>query len=1011
MTRPQSVRRDVLYILFAISGFSGLIYESIWSHYLKLFLGHAAYAQTLVLAIFMGGMAIGAWLTSRYTVRWKNLLLAYAIIEGVIGVFALVFHNVFVVTTEFAYTSVIPNFVSPSSVNVFKWLLAGALILPQSILLGATFPLMSAGLIRRFPQNPGASVAMLYFTNSLGAAIGVLVSGFVLIDAVGLPGTLLTGGLVNVLLALVVWSLVRGTSEKAIAIPARRTDDSDTGLSRLLLGASFLTGAASFMYEIGWIRMLNLVLGTSTHAFELMLSAFILGLAFGGLWIRRRIDGLKQPILFLAIVQVTMGLLALATLVAYNSSFDLMRVIMDSLARTSNGYRLFNIASHAIALGIMLPATFCAGMTLPLITHVLMRQRLGEKSIGATYAANTLGAIVGVFFAIHVGLPVTGIKGLLLIGAALDMALAVVLVRVALDRVSWRMPAAAATIAATALIAVTFGVELDRYKMASGVYRTGGLYGPASAEVLFHKDGKTATVDLLKHSDGTVSIHTNGKPDASLNVTANKVATGDESTMTMFATIPLALHPRARTVANIGLGSGLSTHVLLGAPNIERVDTIEIEPAMIEGAQGFGTRVERTFQDARSHIYIDDAKTFFAAHRSRYDIIMSEPSNPWVSGVAGLFSDEFYRRVRTYLNPGGLFVQWLQLYEIDPGLVASVIKAMNRNFMDYAIYFANDGDIIVVARANGRLILPDFESVLAHPRLAEEMRKVNVVTVQDLTLRYLGDRMLLEPLFATFDVPPNSDFFPVLDLNAVRARFMRRDAGELFSLRAEPLPVLEMLGSISSRVDKTQVTLNPKFALTRFVRAATQVRDVYLNGTLAPLQETTLDANLARHLVAIQQFARDCHDRLAPALWFDSVFHIASITFQNLSPQENALLSRRWRASDCYARLSAAEKEALALFQAVGQRDGTSMARIAERLLSANVEPNREQSTYLLGAGMLGYLAQNRPADALRLWSGHRSQVQTNDKPLSFMFRLLLAHSIRPDMKKETGEVVANKGS
>jgi spermidine synthase len=265
-------QRNLFYLLFTLSGFSGLIYESIWSHYLKLFLGHAAYAQTLVLAIFMGGMAIGSWLAGRYSVRWRNLLLGYALTEGVIGLCALVFHGVFVSATELAYSTVIPEIGSPWAVDLFKWSLAGSLILPQSILLGATFPLMSAGLIRRFPAESGTSLAMLYFTNSLGAAVGVLVSGFVLMNAVGLPGTILTAGLINIALALVVWSLVRNTPEKpGRATPPKSAKDAAHGW-HLLLTASLLTGAASFMYEIGWIRMLSLVLGSSTHSFELMLS-------------------------------------------------------------------------------------------------------------------------------------------------------------------------------------------------------------------------------------------------------------------------------------------------------------------------------------------------------------------------------------------------------------------------------------------------------------------------------------------------------------------------------------------------------------------------------------------------------------------------------------------------------------------------------------------------------------------------------------------------------------------
>ncbi|GEM_PF-6274079 len=193
--------RILLLAVFTLSGFSGLIYESIWSHYLKLFLGHAAYAQSLVLVIFMGGMAFGAWLAGRYSARCRNLLLAYAVIEGLIGVLGLLFHGVFTHFVDLAYTQVFPALTSTVAIQAFKWGSASLLILPQSVLLGMTFPAMSAGLIRRYPDNPGASLALLYFVNSLGAAVGVLTSGFVLIAVVGLPGTILTAALLNVLLA------------------------------------------------------------------------------------------------------------------------------------------------------------------------------------------------------------------------------------------------------------------------------------------------------------------------------------------------------------------------------------------------------------------------------------------------------------------------------------------------------------------------------------------------------------------------------------------------------------------------------------------------------------------------------------------------------------------------------------------------------------------------------------------------------------------------------------------
>ena len=201
----------IFFILFVLSGFSGLIYESIWSHYLKLFLGHAAYAQTLVLAMFMGGMAIGSVIAAKFSNRWKNLLLGYAVVEAVIGVFALMFHQIFLGATDLAFTSLIPSLGENTfMIMLTKWGIASLIILPQSILLGMTFPLMVAGVMRRYPDAGGKAIATLYFTNSFGGVFGVLVSSFILIYHFGLPGTILVAGLINIVLALVVWLLSAG---------------------------------------------------------------------------------------------------------------------------------------------------------------------------------------------------------------------------------------------------------------------------------------------------------------------------------------------------------------------------------------------------------------------------------------------------------------------------------------------------------------------------------------------------------------------------------------------------------------------------------------------------------------------------------------------------------------------------------------------------------------------------------------------------------------------------------
>ncbi|HEY6967171.1 MAG TPA: fused MFS/spermidine synthase, partial [Burkholderiales bacterium] len=390
--------RAVFYLLFVASGFAGLIYESVWTHYLKLYLGHAAYAQSLVLVVFMGGMALGSALCARLSTRIRNPLAAYAAVEAAIGACALTFHELFVAATDWSYATLLPALGVDSLALAAKLALACALILPPSVLLGATFPLMSAGLVRATSAR-GEAIAMLYFSNSLGAAAGVLASGFVLIAWAGLPGTLRTAGAINLALAAALALLARPAREAA---PVRAAQDKRHASA--LLAVALLTGLASFVYEICWIRMLALVLGSSTHAFELMLSTFILGLALGGLAVRRLVDRAAQPEAVLGWVQVAMALAALATLPVYDRTFELMEALMRGLARTDTGYLLFNLAGQGVAALVMLPATFLAGMTLPLITGTLLRAGAGERAIGQVYAANTVRAILGVLAAVHLGL-------------------------------------------------------------------------------------------------------------------------------------------------------------------------------------------------------------------------------------------------------------------------------------------------------------------------------------------------------------------------------------------------------------------------------------------------------------------------------------------------------------------------------------------------------------------------------------------------------------------------------
>ncbi|HSY08548.1 MAG TPA: hypothetical protein VK820_08445 [Steroidobacteraceae bacterium] len=951
------VRRRFLLAVFVVSGFTGLIYESIWSHYLKLFLGHAAYAQSLVLAIFMGGMALGSWMLAHYSSRIRQLLWGYVWVEGLIGILGIAFHRTFVAAVDFSYASVIPVLPAGVLLQAYKWSLAAVIILPQSVLLGMTFPLISGGLIRRWPARPGETLATLYFTNSLGAAIGVLVSGFVLIAAVGLPGTILTAGILNVALALVVWSIVRDGTEPAPALqPASALSIATDRLSTWFTVAAFLTGAASFMYELGWIRMLSLVLGSSTHSFELMLSAFIFGLAFGGLYVRRRIEHLRDPATYVGYVMVAMGALAALTLPAYNLTFDLMAWGLRAFARTASSYVALNVIDQSIAALIMLPATFCAGMTLPLLTHALMRRGAGERAIGTIYSVNTLGAILGVLLTIHILMPLIGVKGVILGGASIHMGLGLSRLLV-VRRAQPRASAAALAACGAVLGFVIFLVTLDPSRLASGVYRTGFATLPADSTVTYLRDGKTATISLAEQN-GMVFIATNGKPDAAIQMGRGEAAP-DEATMVLVAALPLSMHPNPARVANIGFGSGLTSHALLTTGMVKRLDSIEIEPLMVEAARkGFGSRIGNVFEDPRSHVTYEDAKIFFASAREPYDLIISEPSNPWVSGVASLFSDEFYGRIAQHLNPDGYLVQWLQIYETNIQIVASVIKALAPHFGAYALYVTDNSDVLIIATRGAALRTPD-ERIFQWPMMRAELERIGVQSSADLRLRRLGDNLSIGPLLQALPAPPNSDFFPFVDLNAPRLRFMGETALELPSLTLMPMPFLELLGGAAPASPTAEPSAHSQLARDRSLRTARAIQQAAEGGSL-----DQLDPVSASYLLLVDTPRERCRDTGAQNAWKRAVRHLSDSTAAYLSPAELEPMWNRIRASPCYRDAAGGHKMWADFFAALAGRNATDISRLGAQLLATPAFVSQDELGYLTTATAAALIRLGQPAQA-----------------------------------------------
>jgi len=961
----------LLTLVFVVSGAAGLIYESIWSRYLSLLVGHSAYAQIIVLVIFLGGMSLGALLVGQRSERLRQPLLWYAAVETLVGLIGLLFNYLYVDISDFAYDRIFPALAGGWALVVVKWLLAGLMILPQSILLGTTFPLMSAGAIRLFRARTGRLLGLLYFANSFGAAIGVLAAGFYLLGRVGLPGTLVSaaicnfvaaGGVVLGLRFLGAPSDVRGTDAPSRApLPNEPHGASIPTPAALLLAVSFGTAVASFIYEIAWIRMLSLVLGSATHSFELMLSAFILGLALGAFWIRGRADRVSNPLALLGTVQWIMGALAIATLPLYMASFGWVATLLDTFRQSDAGYRGFLITRYAICLLVMMPATFCAGMTLPLITKMLMddggRVR-GERAIGAVYGLNTLGSIVGVLLAGLILMPLLGLKLLLIAGALVDIGLGLALLLVVAraaegdpTRPSSRLRhpmsrLTAVTVGVGAFIAfVAIVVDFDPIRLTSGVYRYAVVPRKGDYSIPFYRDGRTATVSIRRMKSGFLTLSTNGKPDASMDeFWLSASFTGpphalerDIATQVLLPVVTLAHRPDAREVAVIGQGSGMTSHLLLGSPNVRHLATIEIEPEMIAASRAFYPANRRVFDDKRAHFVLDDAKSYFAASGRRFDLILSEPSNPWVSGVSGLFTTEFYRRVRTHLADGGVFGQWLHLYELDDALATQVLAALDQNFSAYEIFFTSNADILIVA-ANGRALPKPDWNVVHFPGLVEDLRRAVPLTPEAFEATRLGGRQLLHPYLAT-QVAPNSDYYPALDLGAERTRYLKNNAEGVSGFGEGRFDIAAALAGHVRRFGTTALSVSPEITHVDELARGARLRALLASGQLADTA-VRRDEDDAKARMRLDQLTRQLAGSTPPAdwrVWVEDMRQAERLVHGGTAGVVDESFYAGLRAYAARANAPAAARAAIYFLHGLASWDFSEASRAGQALIDARV--------------------------------------------------------------------------
>ena len=420
----------------------------------------------------------------------------------------------------------------------------------------------------------------------------------------------------------------------------------------------------------------------------------------------------------------------------------------------------------------------------------------------------------------------------------------------------------------------------------------------------------------------------------------------------------------------------MSTATLLDSPRVRRVETIEIEPAMIEGAKAFRPLVDAAFTDSRSRLIIDDAKAHFARAGRKYDVILSEPSNPWVSGVSSLFTEEFYARVHGQLKDDGVLVQWVQVYEFNTRLLASIIKPLGDVFSDYAAYRTRANDLIIVAVAQGK-VGELSGRIFDDAGLAARLETLGIGSLADIETRRVSGRFPMERYLADLPVPANSDYFPIVDLEAPRARFIGSNAGEVFALVEGPMPLVEMLDRRPLQFDAPVREFQGGNVRQAKVAAAHKWAAYLIAAKAGDGISGSSENELAESVAVARALFVDCApNEVVDPLW-DRVVVVAGELNPVLPRATAEPLWSNLAPPRCAAGWPPDKHSWIQLFAAVGARDATRMSELAESLLERQgLSPI--QRNYLFNAALTGYLVDRRNAEARKTWGRMEKALPPN---------------------------------
>ena len=820
-----------IFLFFFVSGATGLIYEVVWTRLLTLVMGNTHYSIATVLTAFMGGLALGSYAGGKVIDRRFNPLAAYAFLELGIGLYCLIIPGLI----DFAF----PLFKwvylnwgdSYTQASMIRFSICVAILIVPATFMGATLPVLSK-FVSRDKAHIGKDVGTLYSINTFGAVFGAWASAFVFMRLWGVQSTIWMTALLNLAISAVIFLIFRPPVKGSITHePESPLSPLDNREKLILLSFGF-SGMVALVYQIAWNRILSLLLGSSVYAFSLILTAFILGLALGTASFSRLLSRFGDPMRVYGFTQITIGVASLLSIPLFGTIPFVNRWIY---ANWGLQFDFIQFTNFLIIFALLFIPTFFMGAQFPLVIKLTTRklETLG-RHVGRIYACNTIGAIVGSFVAGFILIPELGLQTTLISGVFLSVLLGTAILMLGSRlNLSVKIYALPLFLIFCVLAAKSIG-PWDKSVISSGSFMPYRIADLKEAElkknkILFFKEGMHTTVTTELSVSGNIFLRVNGKTDASLAL--------DMRTQLLSGYLPMLLHPDPKSVLVVGQGSGITLGAVEQFP-VNEIMLIEISPAVIEGSRFFDPFNHHALDDKRMTLKLEDGRNHIALSDDSYDVIISEPSNPWISGVGALFTVNFFKLLKKRLNPGGGACIWVHT-NMSPDSFKSIIRSFSEEFAFVSMWesIAGDDYLLIGSEEEYGLSYEKARQYLSDETVGRDLRRIGINNVPDLlSLMIMSRKKLLE---FSVSAPLHTDDNSLLEFNA--PEYVYKDERAVLVRQLTPFIKLE---PEFVRFSQTDADIREKVMakLLKLQRSESQIEDIKKKAEVERLLDQAMEA-------------------------------------------------------------------------------------------------------------------------------------------------------------------------